>query len=145
MDTIRYLDSYFQGGKNYANAMKKYLEDFERTIGKKQQQPWTCISTTQRRSYEDATHIYVPRQLGGDDCGVYACIFADLISQKRQISEAEHGWINNAREQLQKQLSERSNHKTTPDLQESTRLDNYTSYTSGTGNQCAGKEKEEGQ
>ena len=94
---IRYLDSYFQGGTTYANAMKAYLEDFERTLGREPQQPWTCISTTHSRSPEDATHIYVPRQLGVDDCGVYACIFAYLISQRRQISDMEQGWIGRAR------------------------------------------------
>ena len=100
--TIKYLDSYYQGGGNHANAVKSYLEDFERTIGRERQQPWTCVSTTHIRSHEDATHIYVPKQLGGDDCGVYVFIFATLISQGRQINEAEQGWIERAREVLKK-------------------------------------------
>ena len=83
--------------------MKAYLKDFKATIGQKQQMPWICVDTAHRKCYEDATHVYVPRQHGtNDDCGVYICIFADLISQRRRICEAEERWISRAREQLQK-------------------------------------------
>ena len=34
--TMKYLDSYFEGGAIYANAIQAYLEDFEATIGQKQ-------------------------------------------------------------------------------------------------------------
>ena len=63
-----------------------------------------AVHTTHRRSHENVTHIYVSRQLGGDACRIYVCIFADLSSQRRQISEAEQIWIANVSEQLQKQL-----------------------------------------
>ena len=89
--TTKYLDSYFQGGAISAKAMKAYLEDFKITLGGTQSRPWTCLETTQRRIHDDATQVYVPRQIRGDDYGVYLCIFAHLIAQKRQISEAEQG------------------------------------------------------
>ena len=68
--------------------MRAYLKDFEPTQGLPKTHPWTCMETTHRWSHEDATHVYVPRQLESDDCGVYVCIFADLITQKSQISDA---------------------------------------------------------
>ena len=129
--TIKYLDSYYQGGASYAKAMKAYLEDFENTLGTTDARPWMCIETTHRRSHEDATRVYVPRQIGSDDCGVYVCMFADLIGQRRPISEAEQGWIEKAREALRKQLTEKRHHRTTPDplpMQQ----DDYTAFT-GTG------------
>ena len=86
--TIKYLDSYFQDGTYYANAMTTYLEVFEHTIGQKPQMSWTFMGATHRQSHED-----VPKQLGGDDCGVYVCLLADLISQRWQLNEADHGWI----------------------------------------------------
>ena len=109
--------------------MRAYLEDFEATHGLLKLQTWTCIETTHRRSHEDARQVYVPRQLGSDDCGVYVCIFADLISQKRQLSDAEQEWIANAREALRKQLLEKQYHKTTPEPYLATEQDDYTAFT----------------
>ena len=65
--------------------------------------PWTCVNTRNMRCHKDATYVFVTRQLGSDDCGVYVCLFADLISQRRKICDAEHGSISKAREQLRKQ------------------------------------------
>ena len=112
----------------YARAMKAYLEDLEITLRLTKSQPRTCIETTHRRSHEDATHVYVPRQIGSDDCGVYMCIFADLVGQGRQISKAELGWIGKAREALSKQLTEKRHHRITPDPPH-LRQDNYTAFT----------------
>ena len=83
--TIKHLDSYFQGGALFANAMKAYIKDFETPIGQKQHTPSTCVKTTHRKSHEDATHVYVPRQQESDDCSVYVCMFSDLISQAPSI------------------------------------------------------------
>ena len=60
--TINYLDSYFQGGAEYLQAMRVYLIDFETKLGITPQLPWTCTETTHRRSHEYVTHIYLPRQ-----------------------------------------------------------------------------------
>ena len=87
------------------------------------------MGTTHGRSHEDATHIYVPRQIVGDDCGIYVCLFADLISQGRQIGEAEQGWIANAREQLQQQLKDKRYHPTTPGRCSDTTKDEYGAFT----------------
>ena len=61
--TIKYLDSYFQGGAEYTHAMRAYPTDFENIIGTKPLRPWTCIETTHQQSRENATHIYVPSQI----------------------------------------------------------------------------------
>ena len=98
------------------------------TLGQTQTRPWTCIATTHRRSHEDATHVYFPRQIGGDDCGVYVCIFAELIGERRQINETEQGWIEKARDALRKQLIKKRYHKTTPDPGQ-TRQEDYSAFT----------------
>ena len=69
--------------------MCAYLMDFEKIIGAKSKQSCTCIETTHRQSQKKATLIYEPKQIGGEDCEVYACTFADLISQRRIPAEEE--------------------------------------------------------
>ena len=61
-----------------------------------------CVGTTYRKSHEIATYVYVARQIRIDDCGVYGCMFADLINQRIQIGEAEHGWVPEDKTALRK-------------------------------------------
>ena len=129
--TIKYLDSYYQGGESYAYAIKAYLDDLDNTLGTTDARPLLCIKTTHRRSLEDTTHVYVPRQLGSDDFGVYVCMFADLIGQKRPFNKAEQGLIEKAREALLKHLTVKRYHRRTPDPLP-TRQDDHTALT-GTG------------
>ena len=103
--------------------------DYEKTIGAKSPQPWTCIETAHRHSRENATHTYVQRQIGGEDCGVYVCMFVDLISQRRSPAEAEHIWTSDARTALRKQLLGKQNPQTTPVLRTDTTRDDYGVFT----------------
>ena len=133
--TIKYLDSYCQGGAIYANAMRTYLNDFELTNGQKQQKPWTCIDITHRQSYKNATHVYILRQL-------YLCINLRR-SNKSEALKKQRGVVM-GRKGKGTAAVEKRYHRTTPDLLKSTRLDDQTAYTGGIEKHCAGKDKVEG-
>ena len=68
---IQFYDSMGGSGKEYLNAIYRYLQD-EHLDKKKCELPgdWelrTCDGST-------------PRQLNGYDCGVFTCMFADFLS-----------------------------------------------------------------
>ena len=93
-----------QGGATYAKAIKTYLEDFKSTLGQTQTRPWTFIETAHRRSHEDATHIYVARQIGGYDCGVYVCCLLTSLESGDKLATQKKGLIEKAKNALRKQL-----------------------------------------
>ena len=56
-------------------------------------------------------------------------MFADLISQRRKIGEAEQGWVPEARTPLRKQMTEQQYHRTTPEVHKDTLSDDFRGFT----------------
>ena len=109
--------------------MRTYPIDLGAKQGITIQLPWTCSETKHRRSHEDVTQVNVPRQIRGDDCGVYVCMFANQIRQRRQIGEAEQSWVHEARIALRKQILEQRYHRTTPEVDTDRLLNDFSAFT----------------
>ncbi|XP_074045659.1 sentrin-specific protease 2 isoform X2 [Macrotis lagotis] len=77
--TIRYLDSMGQKGHRICNLMLQYLQDESKTKRNRELNPaeWTLESA---KPYE------IPQQSNGSDCGMFACKYADFLSQDKPIT-----------------------------------------------------------
>ena len=60
--------------------------------------PWQCRGSTVTK-YPVIGRRQVPRQENGDDCGVYVCVFADLLETSQRIDEVNQHKIPTARDQ----------------------------------------------
>jgi hypothetical protein len=84
--------------------MVDYLTQFERETGIGIG-AWTIKGTTHSTN-PHPSRITVPRQIGGDDCGVFICMIGDLLRRKKDVMEADQAHVDFARERLRQCILE---------------------------------------
>ena len=95
--TITYLDSLYDGGEDIATLMEVYLMAYEDSF-KGHTEQWQCRGCT--TSTQPSNRTRVSRQQNGDDCGVYVCVFADLLERNHSITDVQPHQIPTARKRL---------------------------------------------
>jgi Ulp1 family protease len=101
--TITYLDSMYTGGEHYAKTMADYLTKFEQELPQHRRDPrqWKLITSVPPSTKHIANNVkMVPRQNNSNDCGVYICLFADLLEGGQDITTITSDCINSARERI---------------------------------------------
>jgi Ulp1 family protease len=99
--TITFMDSYKDGGYHYARIMRTYLLDYEEEIKGTRGPEWTLRHTMNPNNKLITPRlIHVPRQQNGNDCGVYVCLFADLLDRQQEIMRHREPDILQIRERI---------------------------------------------
>jgi hypothetical protein len=99
--TITFMDSYKDGGYQYARIMRDYLLDYEKEIKGTSGTQWTLRHTMNPNNKLIFPRlIHVPRQQNGNDYGVYVCLFADLLDRQQDIMRHREPDILKIRERI---------------------------------------------
>ena len=105
--TITYMDSYRNGGSDFTQVMMDYLVQYEQECNMPARSQWRkrhsmCTATTLW-----STLVRVPKQDNGNDCGVFTCLFADLLERGQDIMSAGPSKVPLARERLLSSLHDK--------------------------------------
>ena len=105
--TITYMDSFRNGGSVFTQVLMDYLVQYERECNMPARPQWRkrhsmCTATTLW-----STLVRVPKQDNGNDCGVFTCLFADLLERGQDVMNAGPSKIPLARERLLSSLHDK--------------------------------------
>ena len=85
---ITYMDSLHNGGGHYAQVLGDYLTQYEIECTGQGGLPWAIRSTIHPESATSLdSQVRVPRQTNGNDCGVFVCMFADLLDRHQDLMQ----------------------------------------------------------
>jgi hypothetical protein len=126
-----YLDSLYTDGDRFLLALRELFDKIAQTEdGCNARRSWR-MRTSVHSSYGLGNHLLLNRQVGGNDCGVYLCMYADLISRERAVTLAGQSMVDEARERICRSiLGSDAHHLTGQD--EQTSDDGNGSHVNGT-------------
>ena len=103
--TITFLDSFNNGGLHYARIMSDYLTQYEEEITGSNGPVWSLRCTVNPNCKPITPRLVcVPRQQNGNDCGVFVCLFADLLDRQHDIMQYQHPDIDDIRSRIRRSL-----------------------------------------